>query len=342
MEPKLETVGVGMDKSNEKLDLGKTVQIMDRLHATEIFKTPELSKEFLDSLSFGEFVRWTDFVSGIETGTPIFDRGIGSSSYIESYSKVMKASHCSYMPPYSKYRIPLFLKAFEKAQDIKNPKIAGLTLSFAINAIHPYNDGNGRTGRIIYSLLSRGYSGSDEDKKYYSEILQNFSGRQSVNPNSLAAGLDQTIIKEMLDESIKATGRTELIPLDHISSPYRYANGNWVDANDEVAEYLPLAPDISEEDRQRLYYVLQDHKFALIPVLKTFPPDKIVSLIATRAPEYDDGTRYLDGKKLCLSLNSDDINNLFENAIYLKNEFAEQIINFSDRPDAEKYINMFN
>lgn len=342
MEPKPQFVDIEKNTSNEALDLAKTVQIMDKLHASEIFETPELSKEFLDSLSFEDFIKWTDFISGIETGTPISDRGIGSSSYIESYSRVTKASHCSYLPPYSEFRVPLFYEAFKKAQSIEDPKTAGLTLSFAINIIHPYNDGNGRTGRVIYSLLSRGYSGSDEDKKYYSEILQNFSGRKSVNPNSLSAGLDKKITQEMINESIEPDDDSQLARLSRISNPYRYADGSWVEAKDENEDYLPLAPDISETDRKRLFYVLKDRKFSLVPVLQTFMADRLVPLIAEVPPKYDDGTRYLDGEKLCKSLKTDEINILLRNAIYLKNEFVKRVINFSDRPDAQEYINMFD
>lgn len=332
---------VELCQPNEQLEVAKTVRIMRAMHAQEIFETPVQSKEFLDNLSFGEFIRWTALINGVETGIPIHEREIGSNSYIESYSNVSKSSHCRYLPPHSEYRIILLQKAFKKAQSIKDPKVAGLTLSFAMNAIHPYDDGNGRTGRVIYSLLSRGYSGSDDDNQYYSEMLENFNGRKMINPNSLAAGLDQVVTNELYDKIRNDSGYGNLIPITHISSAYRYPDDKWAELGDEVAENLAISKDLSNEDRQALHYVLQDKNFAIIPIFKTFSPDRIAPFMAKRLPEYDDGTTYIDGKRFALSLSSEDINNLFEEAISLKNEFIEKIINFSDRPDAEKYINMF-
>jgi hypothetical protein len=50
----------------------------------------------------------------------------------------------------------LMAYALEQAQEQANVQVAALILGTAIVAIHPFEDGNGRTSRTIYSALSRG------------------------------------------------------------------------------------------------------------------------------------------------------------------------------------------
>ena len=153
------TEHVATPVAHEKIqDHHKVVRVMERLHAEEVFRTPELSKEFLDSLSFEEFTKWTDMLNGIAREIPVTERGMkGSGHIIEGNEHI--GYGVRYQPPAPIDRRVLMEEAFKRSQAIKEPRLAGLELAFAINAIHPYNDGNGRTGRMLYSLLARGFAG---------------------------------------------------------------------------------------------------------------------------------------------------------------------------------------
>ena len=59
-----------------------------------------------------------------------------------------------FLPPKPEQKVPLLKQFFEAAQSVDDPKIAGLLLYLGIQALHLFNDGNGRTGRAIYCMLN--------------------------------------------------------------------------------------------------------------------------------------------------------------------------------------------
>lgn len=326
---------------DEGLSIAKTVRAMNYLHAEEIFSTPEQSKEFLDSLSFEDFVKWLNFIDGIETNKPIKDRDMGSNSYIEAQRKGDDTIYCKYRPPYPMHRPELVKMAFEKSQSVEDPKIAGLTLSFAINAIHPYDDGNGRTARVIYSLLSKGYSGSDEDKNYYSKILVNTLGQELINPNATACGLEEEIANNLNEECRKKYGYdAESIILTNIAGSYRDKNDDWICAGFETPQDLAVSKDISPDDKIRLHTVLNDSRFTMTSFYRTFSPDRIKKFIVKRDQGYGEGS-FISGKGFVSSLSSEEINKFFYESSKVKYEYVKRVINFSDRSDAETYIKKF-
>lgn len=328
--------------SDEGLSIAKTVRAMDYLHAEEVFSTPEQSKEFLDSLSFTDFIRWITFLEGMETNIAIKDRSIGSSSHVEAVRKNDGSSYCKYLPPYSMHRLELLKMAFDKSQSISDPKTAGLTLGFAINAIHPYDDGNGRTARVIYSLLSRGYSGSIEDKNYYSKILVNTTGQEIVNPNPYSCGLQNEITKELNKNSRKRNGYIkENLALDRISGAYRDENDEWIQDGSESYEDLAVSEDIGLDDRKRLHLALNDGDFTMVAFYRSFIPERIAKYIVKREDNYGTDS-FITGKNFVSSLSSDEINNFFCESVRVKYEYITKVINFSDRPDAQEYLNKFN
>lgn len=327
--------------TDESLSIAKTVRAMNYFHAEELFSTPEQSKEFLDSLSFDDFISWLNFIDGIETNIPIKDRVMGSNSHIEAQRKSEGYSYCKYRPPYQSQRLELMKIAFDKSQTVDSPKIAGLTLSFAINSIHPYNDGNGRTARLVYSLLSKGYSGSSQDKDYYSKILENTTGRGLINPNPFACGLQAEISNDLTEEFRKKYGYVdENIAPSNISGAYRDQEDEWVCAECETPDNLAVAKDISSDDRLRLHIALNDGDFTMMALYKTFSPNRIKKYIINREPGYGTGS-FVSGKHFANSLSSDEINQFFMEANCVKYEYVKRVINFSDRPDAERYINKF-
>lgn len=311
----------------------KTVRLMERFHAEEVFKTPESSKAFLDSLDFNDFKRWLGFVNGVEREIPRSERGFREGSMVKSESALL-GNDIEYQPPLQRQREMLMEMAFSRAQELDDPTAAGLTLGFAINAIHPYPDGNGRTARIVTALLSRGYDGSEETKRYYSNLLENQKGREVINPNPATHGVDRKIAQELTQVVAENSGYT-----DETRIP-RYIKNGYGDAmaGEYTAEELVVANEISTQGRHNLNLVLTDGRFTPIALMRAFPPARIERFLKAN----ENGSTYVDGDEFVASLSEEEITKFAKASVVVKASYVKRLIEFTDRSDAAEIIDAYS
>lgn len=312
--------------------LARTVMLMERFRAEDIFKTPERSKAFLDSLDFNDFKRWLSFVNGMERDIPRTERGFREGSVVESESSLL-GNEIEYQPPHQKQREMLMEMAFNKAKSLEDPELAGLTLGFAINAIHPYPDGNGRTARIVTALLSRGYDGSDEAKRYYSNLLENQKGREVINPNPAVHNVDRKIANDLREVVSEKSGYTD------ISKMPRYVSNGYGDAmaGELTSQDLVVAENISDTARRNLDLVLRDGQFTPLAIMKAFPSKRIEQYLKTTKS----ANAYIDGDEFVESLSEDEITDLAKASIVVKASYVKRLIEFSDRADVDEIVNSY-
>ena len=161
------------DRQSEKL-----VLFMDKLHATEIFSTPESKQEFIESLTFEQFQRFTDAVNGLLRDIPLHERGADGDSVAimtkdGSMAKAFNFDKPHY-PPRQQDKEALSQEMFYLVKRLVQEgdlETAGLLSAAGINAIHQYMDGNGRTSRLIYFLLTENYTGDEEQVEELKKIL---------------------------------------------------------------------------------------------------------------------------------------------------------------------------
>lgn len=313
--------------------MAKTVKIMERLHAAEIFGTPEQSKAFLDSLDYDGFKKYISFVNGVERGIPTTERGKVSDSYVRSSAGIM-GSRVDYRPPHQSFRDDLLRAAFEKAQSLDDPEMAALTLGLSINAIHYFTDGNGRTARITYALLSKGYDGSLEAQKYYSSLLENTKGREIVNPNPATSGIDRKIRSELFEEVKGKSGYGEAFGDKMPTFVFDgYPDGM---AYEESPEDLAVADDIDAEGRAMLHYTLQSGGMEMISLMAALKPDRVKDFV--RAFSHTPDKFLVDGNKFLPTLSKEEITawwNKSERAIKV---YVHRLIKIADREDAAEVV----
>lgn len=313
---------------DHELELAKTVKIMERLHATEIFGTPEKSKAFLDSLDYDGFKKYISFVNGVERGIPITERGKVSDSYVQSENGWL-GKGVEYLPPHQNYRDRLLKMAFEKAQSVDEPEMAGLTLGLSINAIHYFADGNGRTARMVYALLSKGYDGSPETQEYYSSLLENTKGREIVNPNPTTSGIDRKIRSEMLEDVKDKHGYSEALgdkmPANiHDGYPDAFAG-------EYSPEELAVADDIDAQGRLMLYRTMESSGMTMISLMAAFPPERIKDFVQTSP----DGARtFINGNDFLRTLSKEEITQWWKTSERAIATYVKKLIDVSDRQDA--------
>lgn len=304
--------------------LARTVRIMRVLRAEELFGTPAKAKEFINSLDYGEFKRYLDFVNGVERGIPLGERGKVSDSFVKS-SSLLNGDWTEYLPPYRGQREQLLEKAFNKAKDVEDPQMAALTLGLAINAVHYFADGNGRTARMVYSLLSKGYDGSEESQDYYSGILENGKGREIVNPNPAWSRLDKLIYREMFKVCVDRYGFGD-------SAPSRVGDGyDCFFAEDRSPENLRVSDAVGSAERRELHKVLSSG-WAEVSLMPAFHPERVIKHLET-SPKTNQ--KYLDGNSFIPSLSDSEIQNWCSHNYNVIKSYVIRVINVSDRPDAE-------
>ena len=302
--------------------LPDTVRLMEKLHAEQVFSTPEASKQFLDGLSFDEFSKFLDTANGLERKIAKPDRGMKGSGFIQE-SGMLTGESVEYQPPQPSDRVPLMEKAFRASQKAEDPEDAAVILALSINAIHPYDDGNGRTSRLMYTLLQRGYNGTDEDKQYYAGILKNTEGRKAVNLDPSDVGIDRWQTRMMREAAAKEIGYDGPLPTYQVNA---YGDAF---AGECTAEDLVINPDISDEGRKKLHLAIADKniQFAIPQILKTMHKKGMEPNEYTRV--FENNRCVMQGDIVVGSLTEPDIDELYTQTNTAKVTYIENMIDMS-------------
>lgn len=180
-----------------------------------IAANPETCKAYLDAMTDDEFKAWllriNASVRGIQYEGHDFD-GKGTIVGDLSLFSMPEATVPVYTPPEPADRLPLVLDAFHLSKKIDDPNVAGALLATSVNLSHIHADGNGRVGRTIYALLSKGYKGSEDDP-YYAELLANEAGRSlSLDHAQLSSLLIDTYYADRKAAATSAYGYANPLP----------------------------------------------------------------------------------------------------------------------------------
>lgn len=312
----------------------KTTQLMDRIHAEIIFETPSMSKDYLNSINYHDFKKLLCLINGLERDISKPNRNLDGNGVIKSIKSDDDSDGITvYLPPESSIREALLEESFDLCKKIDDPEAAGLALGMSIVAIHPFQDGNGRTSRLVYGLLSHGYDGSKECKDFYNSILANTDGRKVIdlNPND-RTGLD-------LDEKYNASTLNIIKANKYIGSQVP-SSINYIFNEDDVLSdpaELVLSQKITPDQRNRLYHILKDTVFRMSPILEALPKDIIEQSIDKEARD-----KYkisvVNGRSLFSKCNGSDIDALVRCYDSNKRDYIKLIVDLLSSDDSAAKI----
>lgn len=168
------------------------VDFLHRIKAERVFGNEEAKREFIKNISFEQFKGWLERVNGILRSVPIGERGFDGKDVAlvpnpEQEDKMATAflgERTPEYPPREEDKEALFAEMFHLVQHMEGEDASlndiALLVSTGINAIHAFEDGNGRTSRLINYLLTTDYKKSAEQLEFLKKLLGD-NGRLFIN-----------------------------------------------------------------------------------------------------------------------------------------------------------------
>ena len=182
--PKIVAGEVKRDKQSDKF-----IGFMEKLKAKEFFGNEESKREFIKNLEFDQFENLFFASNAMLRDIPVSKRAMDGTDVAlrpvetSSFSSVFAKPETQYPPRHEDKKEllnELFLAAKEmNEEDVPMEDIA-LMISVAINAVHPFMDGNGRMSRLIYFLLTEDCNGAEEQMTQLKKVL-GYKGRLLIN-----------------------------------------------------------------------------------------------------------------------------------------------------------------
>ena len=151
----------------EKLETGKKVfEFLDRTKFLDVRKSDEQFDEWLQKLSYEDYTNYLTRLNGILREVPIKKRAVDGSGVEVSFGIM---GDISYLPPSAEQKDGLMRESFDALKKIPDNEDRALLEFYALQAIHPYSDGNGRTGRLLHEIISE--DGKELTEEKLSELL---------------------------------------------------------------------------------------------------------------------------------------------------------------------------
>lgn len=299
----------GIENRDEQAD--KVFRFLEKTHASEIFDTEEHKRDYIRNLSYEDFEDLLVRINGLLREKPIHDREMDGSGV-----GLKGAYDREYISPQQKDKPELLnqvlqavKKMNEKGEDLND---IAIVLSSVLNAIHSFKDGNGRTSRLVYQLLSKDFN--NERMGEIESALSNYGRYQTddINPGLIQDEIDDLIKSEL---GLKRGNRDDIV-------------GTWdkhkVKFSDNIdKKIVDRFTEILREDD--LYLALAVYKFL------QGKPDKERYIV-----KYPQWSR-ISADEFSENATENDINAVLDIYADLKKEYVEKLIDALANPDKEEY-----
>jgi Fic family protein len=165
-----------------------------------VFSDEEHKRQFIENLTTEGFLQFLNGINGILRGKKkaAWKRDGETVEVVQMFYGIKFSKE--YIPPAYEDKPELLEKVLSVAKVMnrsgKSFEEIAFVISATINAVHPFNDGNGRTSRIVYQLLTKGFS--EENKKELQAVLLEFGrGAVDINPGLIQVEINDLVKKEV-------------------------------------------------------------------------------------------------------------------------------------------------
>lgn len=204
-------------------------------------------------------------------------------------------------------------KMNEEGKDLKD---IALAVSATINAIHPFLDGNGRTSRFIYSILTAGFN-----KEQIKKILS-----KSATFDGTEINIDPGLVKTKIDDMVEADLG--------IANPE--INKDKILGMRMGGDELKFAEEIDEKQKELFINLYDtDKDYLLWGIFKFFQDNP--NLDKEQYLKQIEGGSVVLASSLTRNLDQEKLNRILLNYRELKKKYVEKIIGSITNPDKEDY-----
>jgi len=280
----------------------------------DIFSSEEEKRAFLENLQETEFAELLDGVNGILRGKKKDEWGMdGETVALEGMMVGV-----GYVPPRQEDKPELLAKVLASAKqmsrDGKSLEDIALLVSSSLNAVHPYLDANGRTSRLIHTLLTKDFN--DETKAE----LQGVLGRDGRDKLDIDPGLIQHEINDLIEKEVGA--RDSEINTDKITNLF----GSKRD--------FQFSAEISEEDQKLFGELLdKDDRYLFLSVFQYLQQQGDKEKYLRKFPE----RTAVPIELLSRNLTQEGLSQILQTYKELKKKYVETLIDSIAHPENEKY-----
>jgi len=328
----------------EKLETGKKVfGFLDRTKFLEARKSDEQFEEWIQKLSYEDFSNYLTRLNGILRETPIKQRSVDGKGVEVSFG--IAGDEISYLPPQAEVKENLMRETFEALKTIPDNDDRALLAYYALQAIHPYSDGNGRTGRLLHELIS------SEGKELTEEKLSRLLDHDKEGHAGTGEGRD-AFAKKVLDANSAYYFINREVAKEVLGDEFLQENGKIFYSGYVGIGNVPKDIELSPEERQLAEKIIGEgdvpnfpfRGLAIVKLLQENGKLANCLFVVNRptkqgevVPE-DVGKKILgiDNEKFEAELTAEDVRRLIEIHKDIKSRFIRQMIDIFKNPDAHQ------
>ena len=335
----MEIKGWGQPREQETQNIQTADKLLRFFEKTKFFDLVENENgfaEWLDAIDFETFQKHLIRVNGLVRDIPMKDRKMdGDTVQIGSF-----VTGTSYLPPEASDKERLFQEYFDSAKHVDDRKDAALMTYLAIQMIHPFSDGNGRTGRILYTLLNAEGKSEVQIRQEISDLTlhegESGPGREQFTTEVKGAdAISQLVARELArdvlgDEIMDTHGKIYSgIQMGHVSLP----------------RTLDVEPGMKKKAESIISEgglgIISPRALVILEFLKRHGQlEKTIQssrkLWAPEALTEDDLEKHLlrfDGEAFLNNLSSEDVEELIEINRSMKVDLVRKMIDIIQNPD---------
>jgi hypothetical protein len=342
-------VDTGITPSDSKphvgQDRGTGQRVFAFLHKTgfaDLRQSDEKLEDWIQSTTYEDFTSYITRLNGIITNEPLQRRSFRGSKVMVGNDWINQGD--AFHTPFSSTKEKLLRQVFDATKKLGSNDDRALLLYYSLQDLHLFADGNGRTGRALYQMISD--KGKQLSETELSALLDHQKDEAVGNGRSVFA---ESVLKpETAFYYIRREMFKKMFP-DEFAQGYRdvrsFAQSGDPEWPDSDKDKLRKHDERAREAVQGLFSETTDRlSFRSLALLRLVKEKGILGqyqgddqdLVKTWhnvTPE-DKGKKqlYVDAYKLNEDITEDDVRRLFGIYVELDNEFFNQLIGIFESP----------